>query len=64
MENSTNLKGGGGVRAYAAPALEQTVIAVESGFAGSTTNEAFYDSQDGVTKEDYEWGGTLDGEFE
>ena len=55
MENSTNLKGGG-VRAYA-------VIAVESGFAGSTTNEAFYDSQDGVTKEDYEWGGTLD-EFE
>ena len=59
MENSTNLKGGG-VRAYAAPDLEQTVIAVESG----TTNEAFYDSQDGVTKEDYEWGGTLDGEFE
>ena len=36
MENSTNLKGGG-VRAYAAPDLEQTVIAVESGFAGSTT---------------------------
>ena len=29
MENSTNLKGGG-VRAYAAPDLEQTVIAVES----------------------------------
>ncbi|MFQ9759529.1 MAG: hypothetical protein ACLRZL_01740 [Alistipes communis] len=54
---------GGGVRAYAAPDLAQTVIAVESGFAGSTTNEAFYDSQDGVTKEDYEWGGTLD-EFE
>lgn len=63
MENSTNLKGGG-VRAYAAPDLDQTVIAVESGFAGSTTNEAFYDSQDGVTKEDYEWGGTLDDEFE
>ena len=62
MENSTNWKGGG-VRAYAAPDLAQTVIAVESGFAGSTTNEAFYDSQDGVTKEDYEWGGTLD-EFE
>lgn len=63
MENSTNLKGG----AFAhtpRPDLEQTVIAVESGFAGSTTNEAFYDSQDGVTKEDYVWGGTLDGEFE
>ena len=57
MENSTNLKGGG-VRAYAAPDLEQTVIAVEP------ANEAFYDSQDGVTKEDYVWGGTLDGEFE
>ena len=44
MENSTNLKGGG-VRAYAAPDLAQTVIAVESGFAGSTTNEAFYESR-------------------
>ena len=63
MENSTNLKGGH-VRAYAAPDLKKTGIAVEPEFAGSTPNKAFYDSQDGVTKEDYVWGGTLDGEFE
>jgi len=55
---------GGGIRGYAAPDLVQTVIAVESGFAASTVDEAFYDSQEGVTKEDYVWGGTLDGEFE
>ena len=63
MKNSTNVKGGG-IQRYFAPDLEQTIVAVELGFAGSTTSEAFYDSQDGVTKEDYVWGGTLDGEFE
>lgn len=63
MEKSTNLTGGGIAR-YTAPQLEQTAITVELGFAGSTTNEAFYDSQDGVTKEDYTWGGTFDGGFE
>lgn len=63
MKKTTDLKGGG-MRAYSAPDVSQTVIAVERGFAGSTAEEAFYDSQDGVTNEDYIWGGTLDGEFE
>jgi len=63
MKKTSDLAGGG-IHAYSAPDLEQTEIAVEHGFAGSTANEAFYDSQDGVTKEDYIWGGTLDGEFE
>ncbi len=63
MKKHTN-SSGGGIFGYIAPDLSQSVIAVEQGFAGSTTDEAFYDSQDGVTKEDFVWGGTLDGEFE
>ena len=55
---------GGGTRAYHAPDLELIDIEIESGFAASTTDQAFYDDQDGIAKEDYVWGGTLDGEFE
>lgn len=45
---------------YQAPDIVSTMVAVESGFA--VTN--LYGEENGVTNEDYEWGGTLDGEFE
>lgn len=61
MKQSINPRGGVGT--YAAPALERTAVAVDRGFAASTTNEAFYDSQEGITQEDYVWGGTLDEEW-
>ena len=63
MKKSTDLKGGG-ICAYSAPDVSLIAIAAERGFAGSTSEEAFYDSQDGITGEDYIWGGALDGEFD
>lgn len=61
MRKSTVLTGGGRTE-YLAPDIVSTAVEVESGFA--VTEQAFYDSQDGVTNEDYVWGGTLDDEFE
>ena len=61
MRKSTVLTGGGRTE-YLAPDIVSTAVEVESGFAA--TEQAFYDSQDGVTNEDYVWGGTLDDEFE
>lgn len=63
MKQTTNknLKGAG-LATYLAPEIVSTAVEIESGFA--VTNQSFYDSQDGVTNEDYVWGGSLDGEFE